>query len=186
MLDIPADHGQRSGHLRPITVEGAVYSDECDRFLGWFDAMAGRIRGSRFDVSDHHEIPGLPDLSRRIGGLLHMANQTEYFFNVKNHVPALVLDIARPNSGQIEWHADYAILRGHDALQLKLVGSVQLSHSAECEGGSLQFTGEQTVVGSRERGDLIVYPSFMLHCRTAITRGTRLALLVGAYGPAFQ
>jgi predicted 2-oxoglutarate/Fe(II)-dependent dioxygenase YbiX len=42
------------------------------------------------------------------------------------------------------------------------------------------------VGGSRERGDMIVYPSFMLHRRTAITRGTRLAILVGAYGPAFR
>jgi hypothetical protein len=62
-----------------------------------------------------------------------MANQTEYFFNVKNHVPGLVLDIARPGSGYIEWHSDYAILKGQDALQLKLVGSLQLSHSAEYE-----------------------------------------------------
>lgn len=71
--------------------------------------------------------------------------------------------------------------------QRKLSASVQLTDPDEYEGSNLEFKcGAEFVAAPREQGSLIVFPSFLLHRVTALTRGTRHSLVAWSTGPRFK
>jgi PKHD-type hydroxylase len=65
--------------------------------------------------------------------------------------------------------------------------TIQLTDPDEYEGGDLQFMINQRVVTApREKGTIIVFPSFILHRVTEITKGTRESIVAWVSGPAFR
>tara|TARA_R100001591_G_scaffold76330_1_gene84137 strand:+ start:82 stop:675 length:594 start_codon:yes stop_codon:yes gene_type:complete len=84
--------------------------------------------------------------------------------------------------GKFDWHSDV----GKSAPTRKLAFSLQLSDSDEYEGGNLEFFGHEFDKRTREKGSLIVFPSFIFHRVTQITKGTRFAVVGWVHGPTFQ
>jgi PKHD-type hydroxylase len=66
--------------------------------------------------------------------------------------------------------------------------SVQLSDPSEYEGGDLQFSlyGDRTVIAEKEQGTMVIFPSYMRHRVTPVTRGTRRSLVTWITGPPFR
>lgn len=82
------------------------------------------------------------------------------------------------------WHSDMG--SGQSSLR-KLSISVQLSRPEDYDGGELEFQ----VLGdnlqhSRELGTTIVFPPYMTHRVTPVTRGERWSLVVWVTGPPFR
>lgn len=71
--------------------------------------------------------------------------------------------------------------------QRKLTFIIQLSHHDEYEEGDLIIhasdIGELT---TRERGSIIVFPTYTLHEVTPIVSGTRYSMIGWCFGPEFQ
>jgi len=89
----------------------------------------------------------------------------------------------------------------------KLSSTIQLSHADEYEGGNFQWiepaglfdklksTGSQNInvdpyiktapFSAKERGTLIVFPSFVHHQVTPVTRGTRVSLVSWYHGQPY-
>ena len=85
--------------------------------------------------------------------------------------------------GHYDWHIDWGLAQ----VQRKLSASLQLSDPAQYEGCDLQFQGmRQVEAAPRDRGAVIVFPSFILHRVTPISSGTRKSLVVWASGPKFK
>jgi PKHD-type hydroxylase len=83
-----------------------------------------------------------------------------------------------------DWHVD--IGRGKTASR-KLGFTVQLSASAEYEGGDLEFHGiPSDREAFRRKGLLLVFPAFWLHRVTPITKGTRHVIVGWVHGPSFR
>jgi predicted 2-oxoglutarate/Fe(II)-dependent dioxygenase YbiX len=83
------------------------------------------------------------------------------------------------DNGFYDWHTDFA---GFRPLR-KLSFSVQLSASADYEGGDLElWAANRPQVAVRERGALIAFPSFTLHRVAPVTRGTRWSLVAWILG----
>jgi hypothetical protein len=158
------------------------------------------VKGGRTEVyvggGDAAPLPGL-DLSRRMAGLMLMHNEAEWRFSFggleangripNNLTKMLMLDMARPGRGSPEWHSDYTIQSGREALQPKLVAVIQCSRPTDYSGGQLEiYSGERILTGSRDRGDMVIFPSFLLHRRLPVTRGGRLALIAVLHGPPFR
>jgi PKHD-type hydroxylase len=80
------------------------------------------------------------------------------------------------------WHLDAG---GGQTSTRKLSMSVQLSDDAEYSGGDLEFCACSQLEPRRRRGTIIVFPSFLAHQITPVTRGTRRSLVAWAHGPAF-
>jgi PKHD-type hydroxylase len=82
--------------------------------------------------------------------------------------------------GHYDWHMDM----GHQYLSMRKVSiTMQLSHPDEYEGGDLQFMRSQWVENApRNFGSVIVFPSYMLHRVTAVTKGTRKSLVLWSGG----
>ena len=85
--------------------------------------------------------------------------------------------------GFYDWHTDFA---GISPLR-KLSISIQLSSPEDYEGGDLELLyGTQPQKLDRGRGALIVFPSFMLHRVTPVTRGTRWSLVAWILGKRWR
>lgn len=81
------------------------------------------------------------------------------------------------------WHTDFAGVRPLRKLSI----SIQLSTSDDYEGGDLELMyGTEPQKLDRTRGAFIVFPSFMLHRVTPVTRGTRWSLVSWILGPRWR
>ena len=81
------------------------------------------------------------------------------------------------------WHLDAG---GGQTSTRKLSMSVQLCDDDEYSGGDLEVCACPQLDPRRRRGTIIVFPSFLAHCVTAITRGSRCSLVAWAHGPVFK
>ena len=81
------------------------------------------------------------------------------------------------------WHVDC----GPKLPPRKLSVSVQLSDPSEYEGGDLQLrVAEEIETAPRAQGTVCIFPSFISHRVTPVTKGVRRALVAWVAGPAFR
>lgn len=85
------------------------------------------------------------------------------------------------DEGHYDWHLDM----GPDKARRKLSLVCQLSDPAEYEGGELQINNGQVLVPEKEKGTVILFPSYLLHRVTPVTKGVRRSLVLWIEGPAF-
>lgn len=87
--------------------------------------------------------------------------------------------------GHFGWHAD--IGGGPLARRRKLTLVVQLSDPAAYEGGALEIDpGGGPVPAPRDRGSAAVFPAFLRHRVSPVTRGVRHSLTTWLHGPPFR
>jgi PKHD-type hydroxylase len=78
------------------------------------------------------------------------------------------------------WHMD---LGEHPVTQLRKVSiTVQLDDPASYDGGDLEFHVAAVQRAARDRGGVVVFPSYLLHRVTPVTRGLRRSLAAWALG----
>ena len=87
--------------------------------------------------------------------------------------------------GQYDWHIDIPA-RHIEGLQRKVSFSIGLSDYSY-EGGDFEIMTSRDSLYSVKltRGDVIVFPSFLLHRVTSVTSGCRKALVGWGLGPNF-
>jgi len=83
--------------------------------------------------------------------------------------------------GHYDWHVDM----GSNKANRKLSLVCQLSDPSEYEGGELQINTGKVVVAEKSKGTVILFPSYLLHRVTPVTKGTRRSLVLWIEGPAF-
>ena len=66
----------------------------------------------------------------------------------------------------------------------KISCSVLLNDPSEFEGGEFQFYKDRSV--TLTKGDIVVFPSFLLHRVTPVTKGVRKSLVLWAGGSFYQ
>ena len=87
-------------------------------------------------------------------------------------------------TGHFDWHVDLHI-PPVESMDRKLSIVIQLSESYEYEGGDMQLDvhGHPAPNELRQRGTLIVFPSFLRHRVSAVKKGTRYSLVGWYLGP---
>jgi PKHD-type hydroxylase len=90
------------------------------------------------------------------------------------------------DGGHLDWHMDVGAFGVN---RRKLAMTVQLSDSSDYEGGEFEIwmggkNGFITV--PREKGDVVVFPSFLMHRVKPITRGERKCLVFWTGGRQFR
>jgi PKHD-type hydroxylase len=90
------------------------------------------------------------------------------------------------NAGHYNFHEDLSWVSELN-FHRKLSIVVNLSHPTDYDGGLLEFGKEQPdPVKLRGRGSVIVFPSFLRHRVTAVTKGIRHSLVSWVEGPKFR
>ncbi len=86
--------------------------------------------------------------------------------------------------GHYKWHQDIGL--GDMSLR-KLSVVIQLSKPEDYDGCALTLQTHQLLeVPERKQGDMIIFPSYIPHMVTPITRGERFALVLWVSGPSFR
>lgn len=120
----------------------------------------------------------------RILELAKQANNARYKFDM-----AGFLDVDAPmlmkyeKGGHYDWHVD----TGNAVCHRKLSFTIQLSDSKDYQGGDIEFIGSKVDTKAfRQKGICIIYPSFLPHRITKVTKGIRHAIVGWIHGPTFK
>lgn len=88
--------------------------------------------------------------------------------------------------GHYDWHTDCAVhQKNSTGMQRKLSVSLFLSDPADYDGGDFLFQGYDAPI-TRAQGSILVFPSFIEHMVTPVTRGKRYSAVTWAQGPNFR
>lgn len=122
----------------------------------------------------------------KLGDMAYEANQNLYHFDLHS-MPEQIqyTEYYDHEKGHYDWHMD----TGYGNLsQRKISVTVQLSDAHEYEGGDLQLWpgGTYPLVGPRGKGNVIIFPSFMMHRVTPVTRGTRKSFVLWLGGGHYR
>lgn len=106
-------------------------------------------------------------------------------FEIEGLTPALQATRYLADGAQhYDWHMD---LGAGQTRRRKISVVAHLSDEQSFDGGSLQLTnGSVPVDAMQTAGTVTVFPSFVMHRVTPVTRGRRFAVVAWALGPPFR
>lgn len=177
-------------------IPAALSPEECHALVTLCAAApkkdAGLVRGTTAHQIRRAELVWLDDLPHaawvmeRMLRLVADANRESFGFDLTDFAEsAQVARYGAERSGHFDWHSD--IGAGALAARRKLTVVVQLSEPSDYDGGSLELRPHSSIrTVPRDRGSAVVFPSFVLHRVTPVTRGTRWSLTLWSHGPAFR
>ena len=149
----------------------------------------GNLDSSVYNNRDIAYLPPNDDtkwLYEKLEQLVVQANEALFNFSI-THVTDLIHYVIYPeNGGHLDWHMDIGKLGVN---RRKLALTVQLSDPSEYDGGEFEvwFGGKDEFVEvPRQKGDVIIFPTFLMHRVKPITRGQRKALVFWTGGEPFR
>lgn len=88
------------------------------------------------------------------------------------------------DEGHYDWHMDAG--PPVNGIQRKLSISILLSDPSNFEGGVLQFKNSEGTKVLTKQGSIVVFPSFIEHKVTPVTKGVRYSAVTWISGPSFK
>jgi PKHD-type hydroxylase len=117
----------------------------------------------------------------RLGQVIAVANR-DFGYDIDGFREPL-LHVTYPVGGHFSWHTDTAY--GPMSTR-KLSVTVLLSEPDSFEGGRLEFCPGGALKNATAMGSAVVFPSYMAHRVTPVTRGQRVALVAWMHGSEFR
>jgi len=117
-------------------------------------------------------------LYQKLGEYINVANEAVWKFNWDGHTDTIqYTEYYASEKGKYDWHIDI----GNGSMSMRKISAVLLLND-DYEGGKLQIKD----IGDNlegNKGDLYIFPSYLLHRVTPVLKGTRRSLVVWAGGP---
>jgi len=111
-------------------------------------------------------------------------NSIFYRFDLYGFMEDMQYTVYGSGGDHYDWHIDSG---GSTPAPRKLSISLQLSDPSEYEGGNLEFMiNKNGHVAKKDRGLVVVFPSYRLHRVTPVTKGVRKSIVVWTTGPQFR
>lgn len=141
------------------------------------------IRDSKINFVDSKD-PLNHWIFERLTGVINNANDRFFKFDL-NRIESLQYTLY--NEGQYyKEHMDMSYRSPTNAIR-KLSFSMQLSDPSEYEGGELIIKhGTDPSIANKERGAITLFPSYIMHEVTPVTKGTRRSLVGWVSGPRWK
>ena len=115
-----------------------------------------------------------------------MANKENFGFRLNNFYELQYTEYHSSEQGFYDWHQDIVWLQPTES-QRKISVTVQLSDDDDYEGGDFEFNKDLPQPSDiRTRGTVIVFPSFLYHRVTEVTKGERKSLVAWYEGESFS
>jgi PKHD-type hydroxylase len=175
-----------------IKESAIIFNDlECDHIVKLGNAIPKKMQQTTdnnnpfFNSNINYIIPSNETqyIYNKIYDYISEINMKYYKFNLCGFgEPVKFAEYKAEYLGGTQLHLDII----HNEPLRKLTAVVQLTNDSEYEGGELEIMISNTKHKmSKIRGSIIVFPSFLLHQVTQITKGTRNSLVAFAYGLPF-
>lgn len=177
--------------------ENAFTAAELDRIEAIGDALTlskatlvGDMEGASYDhvrITKTAWIEATPEtqwIYERMQRVVRIMNDRIWQFDIRGFSEHFQYTVYHgTEGGHYDWHVD----QGDGIAPRKLSASLQLTDPSGYDGCDLQLHGVNKIeTAPRERGTLIVFPSYVLHRVTPIAQGTRKSLVVWTTGPQFR
>jgi len=123
---------------------------------------------------------------RKLGNVVSCLNARYFQYDITGFGEEIQLtNYNSSDKGMYGWHSDTG---GSDQPSRKMSVVVQLSDPVEYEGGVLELktNSDIPIKISKQRGALVLFPSWCLHQVTPVTQGTRQSLVLWVTGPRFK
>ena len=179
----------------------------CDELLEMFDnseqhkaTVAGTYTGNGADVVNEsvrkvQEVRFKDDvilsdgfnLNKNINMACEMANALFFNFDISNQLSNIRM-LRYEDTGKYDWHLD---IGNEETSVRKITAIVQLSDENDYEGGDFEFSmsndkGDDNCYGSRKKGSLILFPSYLGHRVRPVTSGIRYSIVTWILGNSFK
>jgi len=176
--------------------DGALSSEFCDLVVNetnWDFARSGTVGkpDGSFSVDDSIRSTKVvfKDPLTTIGSVLqaymNAANQyAEWNYVLSNMEEVQIGEYSEDEKSYYSWHIDSA--PPQNGMQRKLSGVVLLSDPSDFEGGKFEMRDLEKENLLPVKGSILVFPSFIEHQVTRITKGTRYSAVAWISGPAFR
>jgi PKHD-type hydroxylase len=123
----------------------------------------------------------------RIVDIIKDINTQHFKFDLTQFEP---LQFTRYDSSRQEFygrHMDCTMGSIHKTATRKLSITIQLSDAIDYQGGDLLlYPGAHPRTAPKGLGQLVCFPSFIVHEVTPVTQGTRYSLVTWVHGPLFK
>jgi PKHD-type hydroxylase len=174
--------------------DGALSKEFCEAALvqlDWASAGGGTINPinpltnpeiRRTDIVWQDPIQPLGCIARTY---IEVANQTTgWGFALTGQENTQLCRYKSTDQGHYDWHVD--AYPPKDGVQRKLSCVILLNDAEDFEGGALEIKELDEQIVFKKQGSIIVFPSFIEHKVTPVTKGVRYTAVVWAVGPAFK
>tara|TARA_Y100000593_G_C4315532_1_gene340665 strand:+ start:784 stop:1371 length:588 start_codon:yes stop_codon:yes gene_type:complete len=145
---------------------------------------AGREGGMKIDSARSSRIKWLTHsestawIYQKIGEYIANANEELWNFNWEGQTDCIqYTEYYATEGGHYDWHVDI----GNGSMSMRKMSAVLLLND-DYEGGRLQIKG----IGENlhfKKGNLFIFPSYLMHRVTSVTKGIRKSLVIWAGGP---
>lgn len=116
------------------------------------------------------------------------ANRNAFGFDIDYLPDIQYTEYSATDAGKYDWHCD-TFWANPSAYDRKISIVIQLTDPSEYDGGDFLIDSQYAQLPAdaiRAKGSVIVFPSFINHCVTPVTRGTRHSLVSWIQGPKFR
>jgi PKHD-type hydroxylase len=116
------------------------------------------------------------------------ANKNAFGFDIDYLPDIQYTKYSADENGKYDWHCD-TFWANPSMYDRKISIVIQLSDPSEYEGGDFQIDPQYAQLPAdaiKAKGTVIVFPSFMNHRVTPVTKGTRRSLVSWIQGPKFR
>lgn len=184
-----------------VTWDNGFSNEEIEKIVEYCDTV-GTEQGVTFgaetkeqveehrvsSVGFHHRNNETAWIFDRLNFIIQAANEQFYNFHLNGYPSFQYTTYDASSNGRYDWHTDMSFGQkyGNDAEPRKL--SLSLLLSDDFEGGEFQINNgkeQNPLVVPMHKGRVVLFPSFMIHRVTPVTKGTRKSLVVWALGPKF-
>ena len=127
-----------------------------------------------------------PQVLNMLHEFVDIANRNAFKTNIFKKADIQYTEYCSKEKGHYDWHhdIDWNAYKGTDR---KLSVTLQLSNSNEYEGGNFIFDECQCPdIKLKDKGTVLVFPSYLRHKVEPVTKGTRKSLVAWFEGPYWQ
>lgn len=123
----------------------------------------------------------------KLNGVISALNERFYNYNLNGYADFQYTTYDAAEQGRYDWHMDMTHGKNFQVPSRKL--SVVMPLNDDFEGGEFQIntSGEDKAETlPMRKGRVIVFPSYIMHRVTPVTKGIRRSIVVWVVGPKFQ
>lgn len=131
----------------------------------------------------HHNIES-HWLYEKLIGMAVEANDTLWKFDLHGVIDSIQFTEYEEDGGHYDWHMDI----GPNTINHRKISMViQLSEADDYDGGELVlWNSNDTTIAPKGIGNVMIFPSFMLHKVTPMVKGTRKSLVLWIGGGSYK
>ena len=174
-----------------ITIDNFFTPEECKEIIKVGESKEFKKAGidSENEYNDSHRKSDISWISQddiewfwiKIHNQIIETNHEQWGFNLKHFDEMAQYTVYHSDGGHFEYHYD----NGSGQLSVRKISiCINLNDPSEWEGGELQFY--DNINTNQQLGSVHIFPSYMLHRVTPVTKGTRRSLVLWSGGEFYK